>query len=75
MRLFKKNQSKTIRIVPNQDFLDGAVRYEKGQVYEVELGLARYFERNGWLEGTDIRPTAASKLAIDNSVLGHDGGF
>jgi len=76
MGLFKRtNKSKTVRIVPNQLFLDGRDRYEKGQVYEVEIGNARYFERNGWLEGTDLRPSDAFKLAIDKSVLGHDGGF
>lgn len=74
MRLFKK--SKMVRIVPNQVFLDGGQRFEKGQVYKVEVGLARYFERNGWLEGSDLSSTKpAVLLDVDNSKLGHDGGF
>lgn len=75
MRMFKKS-SKSVRIKPNQVFLHGGKRFEKGQVYRVEIGLARYFDRNGWLEGSDIRPPIGQKsLEIDDSVLGHDGGF
>lgn len=75
MSLFKKNKSKNVRIVPNQDFLDGGFRFKKGEVYKVEIGLARYFERNGWLEGTDLSRPLPTVLEVDDSVLGHDGGF
>lgn len=73
MSLFKRG-SKQRKIVPRADFLDGTIRYKKGQVYEVEIGIARYFERNGWLEGSDATAEAV-KLAVDNSVLGHNGGM
>jgi hypothetical protein len=56
MAFFKK--SKHRKIVPNQTFLDGTNRYEKGKVYRVEMGLARYFDRNGWLEDSETeRPS------------------
>lgn len=71
--LFRRGD-RQVKIVPNQDFLDGPIRFEKGKVYKVDLGHARYFERNGWLEGSVANPPAAS-LEVDDSVLGTRGGM
>lgn len=65
---------KQVKIVPNQDFLQERDRFVKGQVYRVPISLARYFERNGWIEGSLASPPPAV-LDIDDSVLGHNGGF
>ena len=74
MKLFGKG--KTRKIVPNQDFLIGTMRYEKGKTYKVELNEARRYARNGWLEGsTADEPYAALGLDIDNGKLGQSGGF
>ena len=75
MSLFKRG-SKQAKIVPNQTFLDGANRYEKGKTYTVELGLARYFQRNGWVEGSHSGyADSPAALDVDDSALGHNGGF
>lgn len=74
MSIFKKSKPGHVKIVPKQDILDGTARFEKGKVYRVETALARYFERNGWIEGSIAAPPAAT-LDIDDSVLGHNGGF
>ena len=47
-------QKKYARIRPNQLFLHGTERYEKGQVYRVPIADARYFERAGWLESSSV---------------------
>lgn len=70
---FRKT-AKQVKIVPNQDFLEGRDRYEKGEVYLVDQALARYFERNGWIEGSLASPPSQT-LDIDNGVLGQRGGF
>lgn len=74
MSLFKKTQ-KHARIKPNQTFLHERDRFEQGQVYRVDINLARYFARNGWLEGSDpVLPTTAA-LEVDDSTLGVRGGL
>ena len=74
MSLFKKTQ-KHARIKPNQVFLNGRDRFEPGQVYRVDINLARYFARKGWLEGSDpVLPTTAA-IEVDNGTLGQSGGF
>lgn len=73
MSFFKRKQ-KHVRVVPNQDFLHGPTRFEKGKEYRVDISLARYFERNGWLEGSDLRPPIGSALTVDNGVLGTKDG-
>jgi hypothetical protein len=40
-------------IVPNQDFLDEGFRFIKGESYRVDVEKARYFFRNGWIEGSE----------------------
>lgn len=72
--MFKRKQ-KNVRIKPNQVFLHETDRFEPGQVYRVNIALARYFERNGWLEGSDLRPPASGSLEVDNSTLGVRGGM
>ena len=72
MRAFL-NRKKHVRIVPKSDILHERDRYEKGKVYRVDIALARYFERNGWIEGSIAAPPPQT-LDIDNSVLGHEGG-
>ena len=72
-RIFRRNKGHA-RIKPNQRFLHEQDVYEPGKVYSVDLNLARYFARNGWLEGSDpVLPTTQA-LEIDDSVLGHEGG-
>lgn len=74
MRLFKRKQTHKW-VVPNQDFLDGGVRYLKGKRYRFNSELADYFERNGWLEGSVAAPPPVADLDIDNGKIGHEGGF
>lgn len=72
MRIFKRPKQTTI--VPNQLFLDEGQRFEKGVKYRVEIERARYFFRNGWIEGSDNpNPTADPtpvELKIDKGFLG-----
>jgi hypothetical protein len=75
MGLFKRKTQKLRKIVPNQDFLDEGFRFLKGKAYKVEINRARYFERNGWLEGSVAAPPDVPvELDIDDSTLGHQGG-
>jgi len=72
MRSSKRPKRTTI--VPNQDFLDEGVRFVKGESYRVDVEKARYFFRNGWIEGSDNpNPTpdpTPTDLKIDNGFLG-----
>jgi hypothetical protein len=71
MRMFKRKKGKTdIKFVPNQDFLDEGFRYLKGEVYSADINRVRYFEYNGWLEGSIAAPPPAVTLDVDNSILG-----
>ena len=56
------------KIMPNQVFLHGDKRYERGTEYEVEDGLAMYFTLNGWTtdSGNDETPGVPVTLDIDN---------
>lgn len=74
MRKLFRRGDRQVKIVPKEDFLEGRVRYEKGKTYMVDAPLARYFDRNGWIEGSDaaIPPKA---LDVDNGKLGQSGGF
>jgi hypothetical protein len=69
MRLFRKNKNQ-VKFAPNQDFLHEGVRFLKGQVYKADIEQVRYFERNGWIEGSIAAPPPVVNLDIDNSVLG-----
>jgi len=65
---------KQTSIVPNQDFLDEGERFVKGESYRVDVEKARYFFRNGWIEGSDNpNPTpdpTPTDLKVDKSWLG-----
>lgn len=74
MSLFKRKHGKTRVVVPNQVFLHGSDRFEPGERYTVDINLARYFERNGWVEGSTEIPGPA-ELDVDDSTLGVRGGF
>jgi hypothetical protein len=64
MKLFSK---KNVKIKPNQTFLHEKDRYEKGVVYKVPINLARYFDRNGWLEGgVQVNPPEVTDLDIQD---------
>ena len=71
--LFKKR--KQVKFVPNQDFLDEGFRFLKGTVYKQPIDKVRYFERNGWIEGSIAAPPRAATLEIDDGQLGHEGKF
>lgn len=70
-----RRSERQVTIVPNQVFLHGPDRFEKGKAYKVGVGLARYFERNGWIEGSDPVPPPTVSVDIDNGVIGQSGGF
>ncbi len=69
MRLFKRKNEKQVKFVPNQDFLDEGFRFLKGHVYKTAINRVRYFERNGWIEGSIAAPPPAA-LEIDDIHLG-----
>jgi len=69
MRLFKKNE-KQVKFVPNQDFLDEGFRFLKGVTYKVAINRVRYFERNGWIEGSIAAPPSIIDLEVDETDHG-----
>ena len=73
MRLFKKKNTGTVKVVPNQDVLHQGERFVKGETYDVPTSLATYFGRMGWLEGTDVSPPSEVTLTIDNAKHTHEG--
>lgn len=73
---FKSEGPKRVKIVPNQDILEGTERLLKGKTYRVDVNVARYFERNGWIEGS-VAETLSGPivLEVDEADHGHEGGF
>lgn len=69
MSLFSKKQ-KHVKFVPKEDFLDGSDRFLKGKVYKAPINKVRYFERNGWLEGSIAAPPDIVNLNVESSNHG-----
>lgn len=58
-----------MKFTPNQDFLHGYDRYEKGVEYELDdQDLVRYFINNGWADadGSDTLDVHDSSLGQGN---------
>jgi hypothetical protein len=63
------------KITPNQDFLHGKIRFEKGKEATVTDSEARYFAMNGWLEGTDVEGLPEEvTLSVDSGAHRNEGG-
>lgn len=58
-------------ITPNQNFKHGKETYKAGESYEVDDGLAMYFEMVGWVGGEPEVTNESVTLEVHDGEIGH----